>query len=194
MDDQTARRRERAQIRACDAIANALRLPIKSTHGRSGCVWCWRICSCSTLLRCMFAARLAVRFMRSNRLTAATIKRVLDDHGRTPMPPAPAYQQVLKGMPAIDYTRDEADLPAAQSSHAQDIRIQSGRADRDDGQYRPASRAASAAVLHRGQHPGIAHRGSRRGTDQIRQFQENWDALLEGNTAPGVMPSSFPAR
>jgi hypothetical protein len=36
----------------------------------------------------------------------ATIKRVLDNTGRTPLPPDPAYQQILKGIPAVDYTRD----------------------------------------------------------------------------------------
>lgn len=37
----------------------------------------------------------------------STIKRVIDEYGRTPMPPDPAYQQVLKGIPAVDYTRDQ---------------------------------------------------------------------------------------
>lgn len=37
----------------------------------------------------------------------ATIKRVIDATGRTPLPPDPAYQQILKGMPAVDYSRDE---------------------------------------------------------------------------------------
>lgn len=37
-------------------------------------------------------------------IDGATIKRVIDDWGRTPEPPTPAYQQVLKGLPAIDYT------------------------------------------------------------------------------------------
>lgn len=37
----------------------------------------------------------------------ATIKRVLDIRGRTPAAPMPAYQQVLKGIPAVDYTTDE---------------------------------------------------------------------------------------
>lgn len=37
----------------------------------------------------------------------ASIKRVIDATGRTPMPPLPAYQQVLKGMPAVDYTSEE---------------------------------------------------------------------------------------
>lgn len=37
----------------------------------------------------------------------ATIKRVIDATGRTPLPPDPAYQQILKGLPAVDYSRDE---------------------------------------------------------------------------------------
>jgi hypothetical protein len=37
----------------------------------------------------------------------ATIKRVIDDWGRTPLPPAPAYQQDLHGLPAVNYTTDD---------------------------------------------------------------------------------------
>ena len=40
-------------------------------------------------------------------IDGATIKRVLDTTGRTPMAPSPAYQQILKGVPAADYTVDE---------------------------------------------------------------------------------------
>lgn len=40
-------------------------------------------------------------------IDGATIKRVVDAYGRTPPPPDPAYQQILKGMPAVDYTQDE---------------------------------------------------------------------------------------
>jgi len=40
-------------------------------------------------------------------LDGATIKRVLDDWGRTPPPPLPAYQQILKGMPSANYTSDQ---------------------------------------------------------------------------------------
>lgn len=36
-----------------------------------------------------------------------TIKKVIDATGRTPMPPDPAYQQVLKGIPAVNYTAEE---------------------------------------------------------------------------------------
>lgn len=37
----------------------------------------------------------------------ATIKRVLDIYGRTPINGETAYQQILKGMPAVDYTFEE---------------------------------------------------------------------------------------
>ena len=37
----------------------------------------------------------------------ATIKRVIDASGRTPMAPEPAYQQILKGLPAVNYSRDQ---------------------------------------------------------------------------------------
>ena len=37
----------------------------------------------------------------------STIKRVIDEYGRTPTAPSPAYQQVLKGIPAVDYTREQ---------------------------------------------------------------------------------------
>ena len=73
------------------------------------------------LLEDMFvidAATLYCRRTRAGQLCAlhqldgATIKRVIDDWGRTPQPYAaadgstlypPAYQQVLKGLPAVDY-------------------------------------------------------------------------------------------
>lgn len=40
-------------------------------------------------------------------VSGPTIKRLIDDFGRTPVPPLPAYQQFLKGLPATDYTREQ---------------------------------------------------------------------------------------
>lgn len=40
-------------------------------------------------------------------MNGATIKRVINADGRTPEAPDVAYQQVLKGIPAVDYSRDE---------------------------------------------------------------------------------------
>ena len=38
---------------------------------------------------------------------AATLKRIVDNAGRVPPPPIPAYEQVLKGLPAVEYTTKE---------------------------------------------------------------------------------------
>lgn len=40
-------------------------------------------------------------------VSGPTIKRLIDEYGRTPVPPLPAYQQFLKGLPALDYTREQ---------------------------------------------------------------------------------------
>ena len=40
-------------------------------------------------------------------MDGATVKRVLDDTGCTPLPPQTAYQQILRGLPAVDYAADE---------------------------------------------------------------------------------------
>jgi hypothetical protein len=40
-------------------------------------------------------------------IDGATIKRLVDEGGRTPLPPSPAYQQIIKGMPAVDLSMDE---------------------------------------------------------------------------------------
>lgn len=43
-----------------------------------------------------------------DQIDGATMRRVLDDWGRTPEDPNDtAYQQILKGMPAVNYRRDE---------------------------------------------------------------------------------------
>jgi hypothetical protein len=38
-------------------------------------------------------------------IDGATIKRILNADGRTPLPPDPAYAQVIKGITAVNYTR-----------------------------------------------------------------------------------------
>lgn len=40
-------------------------------------------------------------------IDGATIKLLVDKNGRTPLPPDPAFQQVIKGLPAVDYTVQE---------------------------------------------------------------------------------------
>lgn len=59
------------------------------------------------------AVSLAKRFQRDGGLFAlepvdgSTIFPLIDQDGRTPLPPDPAYQQILKGVPKANYSMDE---------------------------------------------------------------------------------------
>ena len=114
----------------------------------------------------------------------ATIKRVLDERGRTPLPPWPAYQQVLKGMVTANYRRDELIYaPRNPRSH----RIYG---------YSPVEQiittveialkrqAHQLAYYTEGNVPealiGVPENWS---PDQIGQFQAYWDSLMEGDLA-----------
>ncbi len=69
-----------------------------------------------SLLDDMFVIDAPTLFVQRNRggkmmgleyIDGGTIKRVIDDSGRTPAFPAPAYQQKLKGLPAVNYTNKD---------------------------------------------------------------------------------------
>jgi len=117
-------------------------------------------------------------------IDGATIKRVLDEHGRTPLPPNPAYQQILKGVPAVDYTRDELIY-----------RPRNVRTHKIYG-YSPVEQVimtvniALRRQLHQLQYytegnvpEALASVPANWNPDQIKQFQDYWDYLLEGDTA-----------
>jgi hypothetical protein len=112
----------------------------------------------------------------------ATIKRILDDGGRTPLPPDPAYQQILKGVPAVDYsTEDLLYAPRNPRPHkvygfspVEQVLLTVNIAIR--------RQASQLAYFTEGNTPealiGVPESWT---PEQIRQFQEYWDALLEGN-------------
>ena len=117
-------------------------------------------------------------------IDGATIKRVIGQDGRVPMPPDPAYQQVLKGVPAANFTADELLY-----------RVRNWRVHRIYG-YSPVEQVITTVniALRRQMHQlqyytegnvpealiGVPENWT---TEQIRQFQAYWDDLMEGNTA-----------
>jgi hypothetical protein len=133
---------------------------------------------------------LYVRLDNAGRLYAlepvdgATIKRVIDDAGRTPVPPAPAYQQILKGLPAVDYTADEllylprnprsnrvyGYSPVEQIVMTVNIAL---RRQLHQLQYYTEGTVPEALI-------GVPEAWT---PDQIGQFQSYWDALLTDDTA-----------
>lgn len=115
-------------------------------------------------------------------MDGATIKRVLDPAGRTPLPPDPAYQQVLKGMPAVDYTTEEIIYRprnprphrAYGMSPVEQVLLSVNIALR--------RQASQLAYYTEGNLPealiGVPDSWT---PDQIATFQSYWDSLLEGN-------------
>jgi hypothetical protein len=114
----------------------------------------------------------------------ATIKRLIGEDGRTPEPPNPAYQQVLKGVVAADFHRDELlYLPRNVRvnqfygfSPVEQIVMTVSIALRRDvhtlNYYQEGSVPDSIAALPK-----------EWTIDQVKKFQEYWDFLLTGNSA-----------
>jgi hypothetical protein len=155
-----------------------------------------------SLLEDMFvidAATLYCRRTRAGQLCAlhqldgATIKRVIDDWGRTPQPYAapdgstiypPAYQQVLKGLPAIDYAvRDIIYRPRNVRAHrvygyspVQQVLMTVNIALRRQlwqlDYFSEGSVPDALIGVPAGWTP-----------DQIRQFQDYWDTEFAGDLA-----------
>lgn len=127
-------------------------------------------------------------------IDGATIKRVIDDFGRTPLPPQPAYQQVLKGMNAVDYSRDELIYkprnprtnkiygysPVEQVIMTVNIAL---RRQIHQLQYYTEGNIPEALI-------GVPPEWN---PDQISQFQDYFDSLLEGNTAARRHAKFIPA-
>lgn len=117
-------------------------------------------------------------------IDGATVKRVLDGWGRTPLPPEPAYQQILKGIPAVDYTRDELlYLP------------RNMRSNRVYG-YSPVEQVMTTVniairrQIHQlqfyteGSTPDLIFSvPTTWNPDQIEQFEQYFNSILSGNTA-----------
>jgi len=114
----------------------------------------------------------------------ATIKRIIDDSGRTPVAPTPAYQQILHGIPANAYTRDELiykirnprTWKAYGYSPVEQIMVTINIALRRQisqlQYYTDGSVPDTILSVPEGWTP-----------DQIAQFKTWWDSILRGNTA-----------
>jgi len=117
-------------------------------------------------------------------IDGATIKRVISIDGRTPMAPEPAYQQVIKGLPAVDYSRDELIYKPRNSrthkvygfSPVEQICMTVNIAMRRQLYQLQYFTEGSVPDL-------IMQVPETWNPDQIRQFSRWWQEKLEGNTA-----------
>ena len=146
------------------------------------------------------AATIYPRFTRGGSLYSldvidgSTITPLIGEDGRSPEPPDPAYQQVLHGVPAADFSSEELlYLPRNVRSHrlygmspveqiALTINIALRRDTATLDYYRTGSVPDSFATLPR-----------EWTTDQIKQFQDYFDALMSGNLERRHMLKFVPA-
>lgn len=131
-------------------------------------------------------------------IDGATVKRVIDDWARTPEAPTPAYQQVLKGMPAVDYMAHSAESKRVWTPNGpQELiyRPRNLRVNRVYG-YSPVEQIIMTINIGlrrevfqlnyftEGTIPealiGVPEQWT---PDQIRQFQDWFDSILQGNLA-----------
>jgi len=147
------------------------------------------------------AACVYPRFARSGAVYSldivdgSTIKPLIGEDGRAPMSPDPAYQQVLHGVPAADFAAEELFyLPRNVRSHrlygfspveqiALTVNIALRREQATLDYYNTGSVPDSFATLPKDWT-----------VDQIRQFQDYFDALMSGNLARRRMVKFMPSE
>ena len=124
--------------------------------------------------------------LRPRHVDGATIKPLIGEDGRAPEPPDPAYQQVLHGVPAADFSADELlYLPRNVRAHrlygmspveqiALTVNIALRREAATLDYYRTGSSPDAFATLPK-----------EWTSDQIRSFQDYFDALMSGNRRAG---------
>ena len=131
-----------------------------------------------------------------DRIDGATIKPVIGQDGRSPMPPDPAYQQILKGVVGGDFTRDELIYaPRNIRTHrfygfspVEQIILTVNIALRRD--------IFTLEYYNTGSMPDAFGNLPKEWTgDQVKQFQDYFDNLLSGNLADRrkikFMPGDF---
>ena len=117
-------------------------------------------------------------------LDGATIKPLIDGRGRLPQPPSIAYQQIIKGMPAVEYTTEELVY------RPRNVRTNHVYGFPEVEQIAMTVNIALRRELHKlqfyteGNTPealiGVPKEWS---VEQIAAYQLYWDSILAGNTA-----------
>jgi len=146
------------------------------------------------------AATIYPRYNRGGSLYAldiidgATIKPLIGEDGRAPEPPDPAYQQILKGIPAADFSAVELlYLPRNLRAHrlygmspVEQIALTVNIALRRDASTLDYYKAGSSP-------DAFATLPKEWTADQIRSFQDYFDALMSGNLARRRQTKFMPA-
>ncbi len=165
-----------------------------ASRSPTGCACCSRTCWSSTRRPSIRRFNRGGSLYSLDIIDGATIKPLIGEDGRAPEPPDPAYQQILKGIPAADFSTDELIyLPRNLRAHrlygfspVEQIAFTVNIALRRDvstlDYYRAGSSPDAFATLPK-----------EWTADQIRSFQDYFDALMSGNLARRRQTKFMPA-
>jgi hypothetical protein len=116
-------------------------------------------------------------------IDGTTIKVVIDELGFTPQPPLPAYQQYLKGLPAFDLTTKELVY------RPRNVRTGTIWGFSPVEQVITTVNLALRRQMHQLQYytqgnipDAIVSAPKEWTAKQIKEFEQDWNAMLEGNT------------
>jgi hypothetical protein len=116
-------------------------------------------------------------------MDGTTLKRLIRPDGRTPLPPEPAFQQSLKGMPAVDYSLDEV---LYQPRNLRSNRLYGmSPVEQVLGIVNIALRRQLSQLEYytAGSVPDVVFSTPEAWTStQVKEFQGWWDSVLAGNT------------
>lgn len=134
-------------------------------------------------------------YTRLEPMDGATIKLVIDEFGRVPMPPFERYQQFLKGVPAVDYTVEELRYYA--SNQRTDHIYGYSRVEQVIGMVSIAlNRQVSIGSYYtQGSIPEvfIEMPATLSSSAQIKEYDEYWQALLSGQVPERWKAKMVPA-
>ena len=118
-------------------------------------------------------------------LDATTIYPYIDGHGRRPAPPAPAYYQLIKGMPWADYTTQDIDYPRFRPqqdnpygmSPMESLLLTANTDIRFQWHFMQMFTEGSVPAGFVELPPDISS------PDQVAEWQDYWDAMILGDQA-----------
>jgi hypothetical protein len=115
-------------------------------------------------------------------IDGATIKPILDDGGRVPVAPDASYQQILKGLPAVNYTTDELTYYPQNFRPNRVYGYSKVEQIKDVIETNIARMTSQLAYFTHGNIGDGYFTGSENATpDQVRSIEMHWNSLMTTN-------------
>jgi hypothetical protein len=114
-------------------------------------------------------------------IDGAMIKKIIQNDGRTPMPPLPAYQQIVHGIQSVNYTADELLYLMKNPRTSKLYGYSTVEQIKTVINIAINKQASQLEYYTAGSIPDMIVSVDQFSVDQIKEFQKYWDELLSGD-------------